>query len=290
MADEPASEPVPLALRVSLLAVLMVTLLLAGVRYLNAANLYPGVVTSAETGPRLARKRGDVREVEITTADGVKLYGWVQGDDAAPRKVIQFLGNGEQVGPSADMYADNCRALNAQFLLFDYRGFGASEGRPSEPGLYADARAVHAYAVNELKWPPSRIILWGRSLGGAPAIKLATELTENPPRALILEAPFTSVTDMARLRLSHLGKPEWLVYELYDNLSRAPGLNMPVFHFQGDADEIIPYAQGEQLFAALPGPKRHLPLPGTGHNNIWSDEARAALIRTGINEFLGAHE
>ncbi|MCZ7607659.1 MAG: alpha/beta hydrolase [Planctomycetota bacterium] len=290
MADEPVKQPVPPALRISLTGVLLVTLLLLGVRYMNAANLYPGVVNGAEAGPALARERNDVREVEFTTADGVKLYGWVQGDDAAPRKIIQFMGNGEQVGPAAELYAASCKALNAQFLLFDYRGFGASEGKPSEPGLYADARAAHAFAVDQLKWRPESIILWGRSLGGGPAIKLAAELAENPPAALILEAPFTSVRDMASLRLAHLGKPEWLVYDLYDNLSRAPGLKLPVFHFHGDADEIIPYAQGEQLFAALPGPKQHLALPGAGHNDIWSDETRAALIRARINEFLGAHE
>lgn len=290
MADEPVKQPVPPALRISLTGVLLVTLLLLGVRYMNAANLYPGVVNGAEAGPALARERNDVREVEFTTADGVKLYGWVQGDDAAPRKIIQFMGNGEQVGPAAELYAASCKALNAQFLLFDYRGFGASEGKPSEPGLYADARAAHAFAVDQLKWRPESIILWGRSLGGGPAIKLAAELAENPPAALILEAPFTSVRDMASLRLSHLGKPEWLVYDLYDNLSRAPGLKLPVFHFHGDADEIIPYAQGEQLFAALPGPKQHLALSGAGHNDIWSNETRAALIRARINEFLGAHE
>ncbi|MCB9935776.1 MAG: alpha/beta hydrolase [Planctomycetes bacterium] len=291
MADEPEKQRVPLPLRISFTGVLLVTMLLLGVRMLNAVNLYPGAATSAETGPQKARERNDVREVAFTTADGVKLYGWVQGDDAAPRKIIQFMGNGEQVGPAGALYAASCKALNAQFLLFDYRGFGASEGRPSEPGLYADARAAQAFAVKELGWRPESIILWGRSLGGGPAIKLATELlADSPPAALILEAPFTSVRDMANLRLSHLGKPEWLVYDLYDNLSRAPELKLPVFHFQGTADEIIPYSQGELIFAALPGPKEHLALTGVGHNDIWSDDARAAMIRARINEFLGAHE
>lgn len=291
MADEAPDNRVPPALRASFTAVLLAGLLLLGVRYMNAANLYPGVVNGAETGPALARGRDDVREIEITTADGVKLYGWVQGDDAAPRKIIQFMGNGEQVGPGAQLVAGLCRALNAQFLLFDYRGFGASAGKPSEPGLYADARAVHAFAVNQLKWQPARIILWGRSLGGGPAVKLASELlAENPPAALILEAPFTSVRDMAAVALPHLGKPEWLVYDLYDNLGRAPHLKLPVFHFHGTADEIIPYEQGERLFSALPGPKEHMDLPGVGHNDIWSDQARAAMIRERINSFLGAHE
>lgn len=289
--DTPVRETIPWQLRATFTPVLLVFMLLIGVRMLNAVSLYPGVVSDASVAPRVAKERDDVREVSFEAEDGVKLYGWVLGPDTAPRKIIQFMGNGEQVGPAGALYAASCKALNAQFLLFDYRGFGASEGRPSEPGLYADARAAHAFAVKELGWRPESIILWGRSLGGGPAIKLATELlADSPPAALILEAPFTSVRDMANLRLSHLGKPEWLVYDLYDNLSRAPELKLPVFHFQGTADEIIPYSQGELIFAALPGPKEHLALTGVGHNDIWSDDARAAMIRARINEFLGAHE
>ena len=154
--------------------------------------------------------------------------------------------------------------------------------------------------MDRLGWDPAGIILWGRSLGGAPAIKLAYDLLSDDrpsglaggaaPRALILEAPFTNIHDMAQVAMPALGKPEWLVYELYDNLARAPKLSIPVFHYQGSADEIIPFDQGESLFAALPGPKEHLTLDGVGHLNIWNDDTRASMIRHRMDAFLRARE
>lgn len=290
--DAPKPDPIPWQLRATFTPVLLVFMLLIGVRMLNAVSLYPGVVSDTEIGPRLANERSDVRAVSFEAEDGVKLYGWVQGDDAAPRKIIQFMGNAEIVGRAADLYAGTCKALNAQFLLFDYRGYANSSGRPSEPGLYADARGAYRYATEQLHWEPTQIIIWGRSLGGGPATKLALELIEQetPPRALILEAPFTSIRDMAVIAMPSLGKPEWLIYDLYDNLSRAPGLSVPVIHFQGTEDEIIPFEQGERLFDALPGPKEHLTLEGVGHNNIWDDDARASMIRERLDTFLKAHE
>jgi len=290
MTDQQASMPVPLSLRATLYGVIVVALMLAAIRYLNAASLYPGVATDAGVGPAKAATRDDVREISFQADDGTQLYGWVQGSDAAPCKIIQFMGNAEQVGPSAAMYAESCAVIDAQFLLFDYRGFGNSDGRPSERGLYSDARGAWQFATTELGWKPTQIVIWGRSLGGGPATKLAHELVQagSAPRALILEAPFTSVHDMAQIAMPHLGKPEWLIYELYDNLGRAPGLNLPVFHFHGTADEIIPYEQGERLHKALPGRKEFLRLAGVGHNDIWNDKARAALVRARIRQFIEA--
>ncbi|MCB9893023.1 MAG: alpha/beta hydrolase [Planctomycetes bacterium] len=290
--DTPVRETIPWQLRATFTPVLLVFMLLIGVRMLNAVSLYPGVVSDASVAPRVAKERDDVREVSFEAEDGVKLYGWVLGPDTAPRKIIQFMGNGEFVGHSAGLYADTCKALDAQFLLFDYRGFANSEGRPSEPGLYADARGAWRFAMDELHWKPAQTIIWGRSLGGAPAIKLTAELVadKTPPEALIIEAAFTSVRDMAGVAMPKLGKPEWLIYDLYDNLGRAPELKLPVFHFHGTSDEIIPYSQGEELYEALPGPKEHMALDGVGHNNIWDDDARASTIRQRMDAFLKAHE
>ena len=111
-----------------------------------------------------------------------------------------------------------------------------------------------------------------------------------PPRALVLEAPFTNIHDMAQVAMPALDKPEWLIYEMYDNLARAPKLTLPVFHYQGTGDEIIPFEQGETLFAALPGPKEHLTLEGVGHLNIWEDSTRGSMIRHRIDAFLRAYE
>jgi fermentation-respiration switch protein FrsA (DUF1100 family) len=285
---KPPRERPPLPLRVAFSATMLTTLLLVCVRVLNAVSVYPPLEKDRSLAPALAAGRDDVREVRFVTADGVSLYGWVLGPDARPRKIIAFTGNGDYVGSIAGLYAEHAQALDAQFLLFDYRGYANSEGRPSEAGLYADARAAYDFATQELQWPPARISLWGRSLGGGPAIKLAHELVGKgtPPAALVLEAPFTSIADMARVAMPMLGKPEWLIYESYDNIGRVPALTMPVFHCQGTADEVIPYEQGERLYAALPRPKEHVSLEGAGHLDIWDNAARAAMIRARSDAFL----
>ena len=152
--DAPKPDPIPWQLRATFTPVLFVFMLLIGVRMLNAVSLYPGVVSDTEVGPRLAKQRSDVREVSFEAEDGVKLYGWVQGDDAAPRKIIQFMGNAEIVGPAADLYEGTCLALNAQFLLFDYRGYGRSEGRPHEAGIIEDGLAASQWLAERTGAPP----------------------------------------------------------------------------------------------------------------------------------------
>jgi hypothetical protein len=289
MADSVAG--VPRMLRLANIACLGAIAALLAVRTLNSAGTFPPLRKDASLAPRLAAERDDVREVVITASDGVRLYGWVQGPDAAPRKIIQFMGNAEHIGPSVETYAKTADALNAQFLLFDYRGFANSEGTPSERGLYLDADAAWRFALQELNWSPARIVLWGRSLGCGPACWLAERELEggSSPGAMILEAAFASIADMARQVAPWAIKPEWLVYNLFDNLGRAPRLKLPVFHYHAPADDVVPYEQGVRLHAALPGPKRFLELADARHNDIWSDDARAAGIRSGIDDFLREH-
>lgn len=290
-ADSRKRPKAPLALRVAFVLVLLAIFLLISIRVLNAISIYPPVEMDASLAPGAAEGRADVSEFHVTTEDGVRLYGWVLGEPDAKHNIIAFTGNGEHVGTAERLYTAHARALNARIILFDYRGFGNSEGTPTESGLYEDARAVYAYAANELGWAMGEVILWGRSLGGGPATKLAHELiaADTPPRALILEAPFTCIRDMAGVAMPHLGRPEWLIYECYDNLSRAPELTIPVFHYHGTEDRIIPYEQGETLCEALPT-HEHLRLDGVGHNDIWSDPERADMLRARIDEYLGRLE
>lgn len=296
--SKPPKEPIPLALRVTVFGVLLLIVLLTMVRALNRASVFPPVPMDKTLAPKVASERDDVREIRIATPDGIDLYGWVQGRDDASRKIIQFGGNGEYVGPHADRYAETIKALDAQFLLFDYRGFANSPGRPNEPGLYNDARAVYHFAVHELNWNPDSVILWGRSLGCAPAIQLASELQAGEPHeflhggatpeAIILEAPFLSIKEMAIERMGFLGKPEWLTYFLFDNAAKAPSLNCAAFIFHGAGDEIVPFEQGKKLAQLFEAPAEFMALDGVGHNNIWSDATRASEIRVAINEFLKA--
>jgi pimeloyl-ACP methyl ester carboxylesterase len=299
MTNAAPTPKVPLALRGLFFVTLMVLGLLVMFRVLNQASVFPPVPKDAGLAPRLAMTTPNVREVRFAAEDGAPLYGWVQGRDDAPVKILQTMGNAEYVGPNADLYTETAEFLDAQFLLFDYRGFANSEGRPSEAGVYADIRGAYRFAVEELKWRPGQIVIWGRSLGGAPATRLCADLLAEPrreglkaggpPRALFLEAPFTSIPEMGKVAMPHLGVPQWLCYSMMDNLGRAPGLKLPVLHWHGDKDEIIPFTQGEQLHAALPGPKTFLRLEGVGHNNIWDDDARARRIRAAMRDFLAAH-
>lgn len=297
-----AIEPKPAApasLRVAVFATLLAIGLLLALRWLNHVSVFPPTSKDASLAPSLASSKPDVREVRFAAEDGLELYGWVQGSNDAPVKILQAMGNAEYVGPRYAEYARTCAELDAQFLLFDYRGFANSPGRPDEAGLYADTRGAYRFAVEELKWRPSQIVVWGRSLGGGPATRLVTDLLADPrrdslksgapPRALFIEATFTSIPEMATLAMPHLIVPHWLCYSMFDNLARAPGLKLPVLHWHGDADEIIPFEQGRRLHAALPGPATFLALPGVGHNNLWDDAERAQRIRAAMREFLAAH-
>lgn len=299
--SEAAAETIKptLELRMLVLATAVVLAALLALRFLNRVSVFPPTIKDASLAPSLVASTPHVREVRFAAEDGLQLYGWVQGRDEAPVKIIQTMGNAEYVGPSAGTYAETAAFLDAQFLLFDYRGFANSPGRPTEVGIYSDVRGAYRFAVNELKWRPAQIVLWGRSLGGAPATRLAADLLAEtrraslagggPPRALLLEAAFTSIADMAHVQMGFLGRPDWLTYSLMDNLGRAPGLTVPTLVYHGTRDEIIPFEQGQTLFAALPGPRRFLQLDGAGHNNLWSNPETAGQIRQAIKAWLAEH-
>lgn len=297
--EEPRHDPVPVALRIGVAAAVAVMILLGAIRWLNTSSVFPNWIAQGGDAIEIAASRDDVREVRVPTPDGLELYGWVQGRERALRRVIRFGGNAECIGPGADRCADHAEALGAQFLIVDYRGYGQSPGRPSETGLYQDARGAYRFAVDELGWRPEEIVLWGRSLGAAVAIKLAHELHGDgrgefpaggaPPRALILEAPFSSIPDMAQSAMGHLLIPHWLVYNLFDNTARAGDIDVPVFQFHGDADDVVPFTQGESLHEVFAGPKRFHAVEGAAHNDVWIDQARGDELHRQIDAFLEAH-
>ncbi|MDH5642415.1 MAG: alpha/beta hydrolase [Nitrospira sp.] len=303
--DAKAAEPakMPRQLRVMMFITLFAFTFLVAIRFLNDFNLYPVLAPFSAHDPAVApdnaKSRDDVTELRLETADGVNLYGWRQGPEDAKVKVIYFQGNYEQVGRSPKFMADRCEELGAEILHFDYRGYGASEGRPSEQSLYADAREIYAYALKELAWQPEQIVIWGRSLGGAVAIRLASELVSDDrpeplprgerPCCLVIDSPFSNIKDMAGHRLGFLVVPHWVTFEGYDNLAIAPRLELPVFHFHGDQDNIAPVEMGRRIHAALPGPSEWLELEGVGHNDFWRSKERREMIYGRLREFLAAN-
>lgn len=219
--------------------------------------------------------------VSFTAADGVRLAGWYLPAPESHVTVLFCHGNGGNIGyllETAKVYA----RLGCSLLLFDYRGYGASEGNPDEAGLYRDAEAAWQYLVRERGAPPASIVLHGRSLGGAVAAWLARR---HVPDALILESAFTSLGDVAAGAYPIL-PVRWMLRHEFPTRAHVRDTPSPVLVIHSPEDEIVPFSHGEALFAAAPGPKEFLRIRG-GHNDgvlVSADVYEGALRR-----FLAAH-
>jgi hypothetical protein len=211
-----------------------------------------------------ARLGLDGEDVEMSTEDGERLHGWWIPAATGSRggHVVHFHGN---AGNISHRLPEAAALSGAGFdvLLFDYRGYGLSTGRPHEAGLYRDARAARAALVARPGIDASRLYYVGESLGGAVALALALE---HPPPGLVLQSTFTSVRDMARVHYPVV--PRFLVPDAYPSLRRVAQLRASLLIVHGEADDIVPFAQGEALFAAAPEPKRFHRVAGAGHNDL----------------------
>jgi fermentation-respiration switch protein FrsA (DUF1100 family) len=164
----------------------------------------------------------------------------------------------------------------ARVFIMDYRGYGRSEGKPSEEGLYLDARAAWQYLVGERRVSPDRIVLFGKSLGGAVAVDLATEVD---PAGVIIQSSFTSVPDMAARHFPFV--PKALIRTKMDSLSKIPDVTAPKLFIHSTADEVAPFELGRRLYEAAPEPKRFHQVDGAAHNDTWAVGGRGyfAAIR-----------
>jgi fermentation-respiration switch protein FrsA (DUF1100 family) len=198
--------------------------------------------------------------VQFETEDGVTLSGWfIPAEDAAD-VVLFFHGNAGNIShrlQSIELF----QRLGVNVLIIDYRGYGRSEGRPSEEGTYLDAEAAWRYLVEQRQIAPGNIIFFGRSLGGAVATWLAGKYA---PKSLILESTFTSVPDIGAKQFPFL-PVRTLARFRYNSLERLPQIKVPVLIIHSPQDEVIPYAHGQQLFQVANEPKTFIQLSG-GHN------------------------
>lgn len=210
----------------------------------------------------------EYEDVRIQTSDGLVLQGWfISGKVETGSNVtwLWFHGNGGNLGHRIEELALAHHRTEANIFIFDYRGYGESEGAPSEKGTYLDSHAVMEYLSSWSDVDPGRIVYLGHSLGAAVAVELA--LTQ-PPMAMVLVSPFASVRDMANLTLPFppIG---WLVRNHYDSISRIQQLDVPVLVLHGDQDETVPIDQGRKLYRAANQPKRFQVLEGAAHNDTF---------------------
>lgn len=229
-----------------------------------------------------------VDDVALHAANGLTLHGWrfhaaAKGDAAARFLVLYFPGNagcrGDRVGDCRD-FTD----LGCDVLLFDYRGYGDNAGAPSEVPLAADARRAWLFATGELHFPPDRIVIFGESLGGAVATRLAAEFSRagDPPAALILNSTFASLGETVAWHYPALPF-QYLLLDRYPSVNRIKDVTCPVLQFHGTADDIVAYQHGRRLFDAAPAMstsgigKQFVTIPNGQHNYITMSDMRGAV-------------
>lgn len=199
-------------------------------------------------------------DVWLTTEDGVRLHGWYVPLANARATVLHFHGNGGNISHRIERIAI-FRELGLEVFLFDYRGYGRSNGRPSEYGMYRDARAAWDYLVRTRGLPSARVVLHGESLGGGVASWLAAQET---PGALIIESSFTSAVDVGAEAYRWLPVRR-LARHVYPTEKHLTHNRAPVLIVHSEQDEIIPYRHAQRLYAVAREPKRLATLRGD-HN------------------------
>jgi uncharacterized protein len=285
-----------------LLAVAVAVLLVVGLLWSQQRRLI--YLPAPRAVPPVAAVLPGAEEVSFPTEDGLRLDAWfvppaspasVSGGlrgakpppllspppppPPPPPAVVVCNGNAGNRSLRAPLAAALARAGLA-VLLFDYRGYAANPGRPTEDGLAADARAAQAYLAARPDVDPARLVYFGESLGAAVALRLAVE---RPPAALVLRSPWASLTEVGR-RLYPWLPVSLLLADRYDSLGRVGRLAAPLLVVAGERDGIVPAAHSRRLFDAAPEPKRFVLLPGADHNDL--DLLAGARLLEEVQAFL----
>ncbi|MEC4986240.1 MAG: alpha/beta hydrolase [Oscillatoria sp. PMC 1068.18] len=195
--------------------------------------------------------------LKLTTSDRIKLAAVYLPHPNATYTLLYIHGNAEDLGDIQPVL-QNLQKLGLSVFAYDYRGYGTSEGTPTERNADRDIQTAYDYLTQELKIPPNQIIVYGRSVGGGSAVDLAAN---QPVGGLILESTFTKAF---RVLVAFPIFP----FEKFANLDKIKQVDCPVLVIHGKADEIIPFSHGEQLFAAAPEPKLFLWVEDAGHNDL----------------------
>jgi fermentation-respiration switch protein FrsA (DUF1100 family) len=257
-------------LRFALILYLLVLLLMT---FLETWLVYP--IPPIERADWVAAEL-EHEEVWFHADDGNRLHGWLVPHMAARRAIVYCHGNGEQVADNIEVVTRLRDQLQATVLIFDYRGYGHSEGTPNEAGLVADGLAAQKWLAKKLGLTTDKLVVMGRSIGGGVAVAMAAK---QGARALVLESTFSRLVDVAA---SHY---RWLPVRLlmrnrFDSLERIKNYQGPLFQSHGSADRVVPIELGRELYQEAPSKqKRLLEIPGGDHNDESSDAYYDALVR-----------
>lgn len=195
--------------------------------------------------------------IKLDSAENVKISALYLPNPEASHTILYSHGNAEDLGDIQPIL-NKLQALGFAVFAYDYRGYGTSRGKPSERGTYEDINAAYEYLTRQLGIPPSQIIAYGRSVGGGPAIDLASR---EPVAGLVVESTFvTAFRVMTRIPL--------LPFDKFVNIDKIRKVRCPVLVIHGTADRVIPFEHGQKLYETANEPKRFLRVEGAGHNDL----------------------
>ena len=220
----------------------------------------------------------EYQDVQFVTGDKVNLHGWFIPHRAAKGTLLFFHGNAGNISHRLESI-EIFHRLELNVFILDYRGYGQSEGKVSEQGTYRDAEAAWDYLVQTRGVNPKQVIIFGRSLGASIASWLASKHT---PAALIIESGFSSVPAMAK-RIYPFLPVSWLASFKYDTKNHVSTITCPVLVAHSRSDDIIPFAEGREIFAAAPEAKQFLEMRG-GHNDGFLVSGRTYV--DGLKSFI----
>jgi pimeloyl-ACP methyl ester carboxylesterase len=229
-----------------------------GPRLVSWATFFPepGVQLKPEAFP------APIETVYLETEDKVRISGFFLPRENSRRVILFLHGN---AGNASHRLPDAVAlwSLNANVLLLDYRGYGLSEGTPSESGVYRDAEAALSYLMEDLGFSIEEIVIFGRSIGSAVAVHIAQEKSLN---GLILISPLTSGRDVARSQGLHWALP--IIGDPFNSLAKIRNVSAPVMVIHGERDEILPVEMGEALHHEARDRRGFFVIPKAGHNNL----------------------
>jgi fermentation-respiration switch protein FrsA (DUF1100 family) len=223
-----------------------------------------------------------IQYVTFAADDGVRLSGAFCPVDQARGTIIWCHGNGGNFSYGYDV-AGQFRKLGLSVFLFDYRGYGKSEGRPDSIGVMLDAEAAYRYVTHDLNVLPSHLIILGESLGGAPAIRLASR---HDCAALITQSTFTSIRDMAGVQFPYFPWLRFFVRTNFPNAEDIARVRAPKLLIHSRTDEVVPFWMGEKLFERASAPREMWVIDRANHNETFGLPGYSDRIRTFLDRVL----
>lgn len=224
-----------------------------------------------------------IEDVFFTASDGTHLHGWyISAATENGPVVLNMHGNSGNV-TNHRHWIQAFAERGVSTFIFDYRGYGKSDGTPVEEGVYADATGAYDYLVKQRKIDPKRIYLFGHSLGGAIAIDLASRKSS---AGLIVESSFTSAPAVAAgiVPVYPFG---WFIHSRFVSVGKIPNIHVPILIIHGDNDALIPIRHGKELYAAAHEPKQFYQVPGGAHGNL--EMTGGAVYYNTIMSFITEH-